>query len=117
MIYINRLWRRKHILHIMILSCFLMNANAATAQAYHYKSNRLLSFSEGQRDWFYTGSFMSIGHVVSMSNKAQGTCVWDWYFKNPKEKIPVVEEALKAFPDHSPTAIFIGLLEKDCGKF
>lgn len=101
---------------LSILSCVFV-LETANASGYHYKSERLLSFPEGKRDWFYNGAFMSIGHVVSLKNKEQGDCVWNWYFENPTEKVEVIEKVMKRFPDHSPTAIFIGLLEKDCGKF
>lgn len=102
---------------IFVLTFHLSATQKSLAKENIYKSSQFLEFSEGQRDWFYNGAFMAIGHVVSTQDQQQGKCVWDWYFKNTANRIPLIEGAMKSYPDHSPTAIFIGLLEKDCGKF
>jgi hypothetical protein len=88
----------------------------SSAHAGHYKNSDLLAFSQDQRDAFYSGAFMSIGHVVSLRDEKQADCIWKWYFDQPATRIMQIEAAMKQYPDHSPTAIFLGMLQKDCGK-
>lgn len=85
------------------------------ANAESYTNSQLLGFSESQRDWFYTGAFMSIGHMASIKDQAKGECVWSWYFNNRDLRVPQIETAMNKYPDHSPTAILIGMVQKECG--
>jgi hypothetical protein len=87
------------------------------AHAENPKSSEFLKLSEGQRTWYYMGAFDAIGHVVSLSNKNQGNCIWNWYFKNPDGQKSIIEATLRKYPDYSTTAVLIALLKKDCGNF
>ena len=95
---------------------FSLTGINTSAIAKNFKSSEFLEFPQDQRDAFYSGAYMSIGHVISLKNKKQGQCVTDWYFKQPKQRITELENAMRKYPDHSPTSILIGLAQLECGK-
>jgi len=51
-----------------------------------------------------------------MQNKAQGRCVWEWYFDDLEAKKAKLLDSMKRFPEHTPTSIMIAHLDRDCGK-
>ena len=107
--------KRLHARFLLLLlgvMCIFPNTSAMA----NFKNSEFLEFSQSQRDWFYSGAYMSIGHVISLKNKKQGQCVTDWYFKQPKQRITELENAMRKYPDHSPTSILIGLAQLECGK-
>ena len=81
------------------------------------KNSWFLKNDEGQRIWWYMGAFTSLGHIVSQSDPKKADCIWNWSFKEPKEKQKLLEETMRKYPDHSPSGIILALLYKDCGKF
>ncbi len=97
---------------LSIITACLM---ATSSQASHYKSSELMAFPQSVRDAFIAGSFMSIGHVATLKDKEQGKCIWDWYFLDPDSKTTELEAAMRKYPDTSPTAIFIGKVQQNCG--
>ena len=75
-----------------------------------------LELTEDQRHWYFFGAFHAVGHTVHMQDKAQGRCVWEWYFDDLNVKIEKLLKSMQLYPDHSPTSIMIAHLERDCGK-
>lgn len=82
-------------------------------------SNRsFLTYSEGQKQWFYNGAFMSLAHAATAQyGKEKSDCVWEWYFKHPERRKKQLEESFKLYPDGIPTSVILALLKRDCGVF
>lgn len=87
------------------------------AIAKDFTNRDFLEFSEGQKDVFFSGAYLSIGHLISsMHDKKKGQCFADWYFDKPKERMKEIESVMRKNPDLSPTTILIGLPQLECGK-
>lgn len=77
-----------------------------------------IKFSEGQKQWWYLGTFTSIAHVVSTQyDENKSDCVWRWYFDNPERRKKQLDESYKLYPKHAPTSVIMALLKRDCGVF
>lgn len=110
------MFNRKNILPAIGMAlCFAIHPQNASAE--HPKSSEFLTYSEGQREWWFSGTFETMGHVVSLKNEEQGNCIWNFYFKAPEQRRSELEAAMRQHPDHSPTAISIALVQRACGKF
>ena len=99
----------------LLLLIALLSGLPLPAPAKQFKSSDFLRHSEEQRTWWYIGAFESIGHVASLKNKDQGNCIWTWYFSDGDAKNILIERAMKKYPDYTPTAIVIALLQQACG--
>ncbi|WP_444994740.1 hypothetical protein [Aliikangiella sp. IMCC44359] len=85
------------------------------AYANPMKNSDFLKFTEGQRHWWYMGTFSMLGHVVLVEHgEKEAQCIWQWYFKDPDMRKKQMEENFTRFPDHAPTSIVIALLRRDC---
>jgi hypothetical protein len=81
-------------------------------------NKNFITYSEGQRHWWYTGAFSSISSVVSTQYGAkESDCVWRWYFDHVDRRKAQLMESFKAYPEHSPTSVIMALLKRDCGVF
>jgi len=97
-------------LSLSILLC------AQVVQAESLKNSEFLKFSEGQRHWWYSGTYTAIGHMVYLHDEKKAQCVWNWLFAEPKRKEALLIKSFKQYPDHTPTSIVIALLKRDCGE-
>ncbi|MEM9469484.1 MAG: hypothetical protein AAF988_04915 [Pseudomonadota bacterium] len=82
-------------------------------------SNRhFLTFSEGQRQWYYTGAFTALAHIATMQyGEEKSDCVWEWYFKHAERRNKQLEKSFEVYPDDAPTSVILALLKRDCGVF
>ena len=90
---------------------------AASAQANTLKNSEFLTFTEGQRHWWYSGAFGALGHVVFLEDEEKGKCVWNWLFANYDKREALLMESFRKYPDHTTTGVIIALLRRDCGVF
>jgi hypothetical protein len=102
---------------LVLIAFCLLTTVSIQAYADIDKNSKFMQHSPSQRAWYYLGAFDAIGHVVTLKNKSQGDCIYAWYFSNPEARKTLIENTLLKYPDHSPTAILIALLRKDCGDF
>jgi hypothetical protein len=105
---------------LVLLGFTLLTVGVAAVQA-HAKIGTseefLRDYSEGQRSWYYVGAFEALGNAVSITNQAQGACVWNWYATAPESRKTMIENTMRKYPTHTPSAVIIALLHKDCGVF
>lgn len=100
------------------MAVILMYASACSAE--NLKSSDLMNnMTAEQRHWWYAGAYTTLGHAVQINEQESGKaeCVWNWYFKDPELREKQLEKSFSAYPDHSPTAIILALLKRDCGVF
>lgn len=105
---------------LMLLVVCLLISGIPAIQAYAQNEGGgefLQKYSEAQRAWYYIGAFEAFGHVAALQNQQAGNCVWNWYASNPETRKIQIENTIRKYPDHTPTAIMIALLRKDCGVF
>ena len=76
-----------------------------------------LNEPEAARIWWYMGTFTMLGHLVSISDKEKGNCIWMWYFKEPRKKRKIIEDTIRSNPKYAPSGVILALLFKDCGEF
>ena len=80
------------------------------------KSSEFLQHSDGQRAWWFTGAFETLAHSMSQIDKTKSDCIADWYFNAPEERRKELEDTMRKYPDHAPSAVVIALMQKHCGK-
>jgi len=101
--------RKTGLLFVLTMFCATsLHADALTG-------GKLLKLSKDQRNWWYSGAFMGIGHMVYYQDEEKALCVWNWLLVDPKNKQRLLRENLERYSEQSPTAIVIALLERDCG--
>jgi hypothetical protein len=110
-------WRRMGYVFGFLALATVSGGKPALADPQHYTAREFMALTDNQRQSFYSGAFMMMGHVVSQHDQKTAECVWKWYFDNPDERIDFLDKSLREYSEYSPTAIFIGLVQKDCGKF
>lgn len=93
----------------------LIMFSIAVAQADSLTGSKFLKLSKDQRNWWYSGAYMAIGHLVYLHDKKKAQCVWNWLLVEPARKQSILKKSLKKYPEQSPTNIVIALLERDCG--
>ena len=89
----------------------------ASAQAQKLKNSEFLTFSEGQRHWWYSGAFGALGHAIFLEDEEKGKCVWNWLFADYERREALLMKSFKQYPDHTPSSIIMALLRRDCGVF
>jgi hypothetical protein len=94
-----------------------MSLYSAFAQADKVTNSQFIQLSEGQRHWWYVGTYTTLGHIVFLDDKEKGKCVWNWLFSDYEQKEKLLIKSFKQYPDHSPSSIVIALLRRDCGVF
>lgn len=99
---------------IFALASILM---AGTAQAEGLKNREFLERTDAERHWYYAGAFTSIGHMVFLHDKEKAQCVWNWWPTDTAKKEALLLETFRKYPDHTPTAVILVLLKRDCGDF
>lgn len=107
---------------VLLSAIMFLMAAAGTlnvAQAESLKNSEFLKFSEGQRHWWYLGTFTAFGHAVLLEDQEKGRCVLNWMYteKDHDKKKAYLEDIFAKYPDNSPTSIIIAVLRRDCGVF
>jgi hypothetical protein len=97
----------------LCLICALILSTSAHADS--VKNSEFVKLSEAQQHWYYYGTFMGIGHMVSFEDEQKAKCIWLWMTIEPEKKKELLLSTMKQYPDHTPTSIIIGLLQRDCG--
>ncbi len=60
----------------------------------------------------------TLGHVASAKDKTIGQCVFEWYFgENRAERNGLILASMEKYPHSYPSAIFLGLTERECGEY
>ena len=90
---------------------------ATAAHADKLKNSEFLTFTEGERHWWYSGAFLTLGHVVFLEDEEKGKCVWNWLFSDYDKRESLLMESFRKYPDHAPSSIILALLRRDCGVF
>ncbi|MCK5556228.1 MAG: hypothetical protein KAI76_08320, partial [Alphaproteobacteria bacterium] len=93
------------LLLLLGVMCIFSNTPAMSE---NFKNSDLLDFPKSERDAFYTGAAISIGHTISIYDKETGQCYTDWFFENPNKRIMEIEKAVQENPDHTPSTIMLG---------
>ncbi|MEW8026290.1 MAG: hypothetical protein AB2806_00925 [Candidatus Thiodiazotropha sp.] len=99
------------------LLLLLLLFHGASAQAESLKNSDFLEFSKGQQDWWFLGAFTALGHAATLENKETGQCVLRWLYDEGEDRKGFLLKSFRTYPDHTPTAIVIAILRKDCGVF
>ena len=102
---------------LFIFSALLVLPAYAEEKGTNSYVQNFLGKSEGQRVWWYMGTFMSLGHLASQTNEERGDCIYNWYFDEPEKQRQIIEETMRKFPQHLPSSVILALLYKACGKF
>ena len=98
------------------LGVILASVLVSPAQADKLKNREFLTFSEGQRQWWYAGAFDALGHAAFVEDEAKGQCVWNWLAAHP-DREALLLDSFRQYPDHAPTSILLAVLRRDCGVF
>ncbi len=80
---------------------------------------KFLTLGEGEREWWYAGSFSTVSHLLALSDKQKGDCAAKFYTGAGKEdregKRKLIEKTLAENPKIGPTSVVLGLLTQACG--
>jgi hypothetical protein len=98
---------------ICLLGAITIQAHAKVDTSQEFLNNQ----TEGQRAWYYIGAFETLGNAVAINNPTQGTCIWNWYANDSASRRVLIENTMQKYPTHTPSAVIIALLHKDCGVF
>ena len=101
----------------LLVPCVSAEPGGRTTPDHSAYTSDFLDKSEADRIWWYIGAFTMLGHLVSISDKEKGNCIWNWYFKEPGRKRSLIEGTLRKYPKHAPSGVILALLFKDCGEF
>lgn len=100
----------------LIALSFSANNHAYANGPKDFTNSDLMSFSIDQRHAYYTGSMISISHVISLYDKEKGQCFSDWFFEATNKRIMEIEEEVNGNPSLTPSTIMITLPQLKCGK-
>ena len=70
---------------------------------------------ETQKFFIQTSVVMAVG-IAGQAHPEIHSCLEDW-FPLSDERYDEVLSFMREFPDHVPTTIVIGVIQKHCGKF
>lgn len=102
--------------HSVLVFAFIAAALCATqAHAEAIKSSHFLTYSEGQKHWYYAGFFDALGSWSALNDAENAQCVWGWLADKPEERKKLLDESFNAYPDHAATSVIMALVQRDCG--
>jgi hypothetical protein len=117
MLFMSMKWRHTAYVFGVLALAAISGGGTAYAEPQHYTSREFLQLTQDQRKFFYAGAFTALGHLVSQYDEQKSGCIWGWFFDKPDERTVFLEDVMRKYPEQSPTLTFIGVLQKDCGKF
>jgi|GEM_PF-3940300 len=71
--------------------------------------------SEKQHFWL-SGAIDAAGHVVFLTDKDRGECIWKWYFDDVAKQKGLILASMRKYPGELPTTVVLALSERACGK-
>lgn len=102
---------------ICTLTLCLLCLNRVSVFADTYTSAGFQKNSEAEKTWWYMGAVYTLGLYISQTDKAKANCIWSWYDTNRLARNKQLKAAMLQYPNHSPAAMLVAVLMKDCGKF
>lgn len=109
-------WRFRGLAYRFVCVSMLLLLSAA-AHAGKVTNSKFLELTEAQQHWWFLGAFGALGHVAFIEDKEKGGCVWNWMYEDGRDGKKILLDAMKQFPEHTPTSILIATLRRDCGVF
>ena len=82
-----------------------------------FKSSEFLTWDREATEFYIRTSVGMASLIVGQTDKSQGKCVDDWYYKDQTVSNAYIFDAMKRFPDYHPRGVILAAMEKKCGKF
>jgi len=90
------------------------------AAADTFNAKWLLEQSEGTQNFFIQTAISTAGSIAGQAHPEIEACMDKWFppiQSVREERYQEVIRYMRKFPDHSPTAVVIATIQKNCGKF
>lgn len=55
--------------------------------------------------------------IALQNNKKHAACIEEWFYVDERRVVTYILKNMKAYPNHHPRAILMGLMRKECGSF
>lgn len=102
----------------MLFIAMLASIHSQSATASYITNKDFAAFTEEQKHWWYSGTFTNLGHVAAIHDgQKMADCIWRWYFDNIDRRKAQLEKSYVKYPEHTPSAVIISLLKRDCDAF
>lgn len=83
-----------------------------------FRSRNFLEMDSIKKKFWPHGSIMSYANIAAARDKDKGKCVYNWYFSDKiAERNGVILASMKNYPQVTPSAVILALLENACGEF
>lgn len=87
-----------------------------TASAQAVTNADVLEWPLGDQHLMASSMVLMLGHVVALSNEAQGECILNWYFEDQTKAGAQILRGISDYPDNQPSSIVIALAKRACGE-
>lgn len=94
---------------------FLGSISGAGAEG--LKNKHFLELTDNQKKAWINAMIDTLGFVAGYQDIEQTKCIWNWYYKDERNKNGLIIGYMEKYPDKAPPLLLITLTEKACGSY
>ncbi|MEM7288865.1 MAG: hypothetical protein AAF412_00625 [Pseudomonadota bacterium] len=79
----------------------------------------VLTWDQGQQDWYIYVSVGIAGVVASMNEPSKAACINRWYFAKPEQQLAAnkrFKQVMKEYSGSHPNSAIVAVIQKECGS-